>query len=158
VALDWEGTSQDNIGCVQASCSFFLPLPRTSSTTGPSVVGKRSPFSLPPWQSLRRRRSRSAFAQLYWGSKYSDSQSAVNSPEQRRASPISIALYLPLKTASSLRTSEGPIIVDSFIMLTLRNVSSVFTDGLFVCPSHLKLETGALKFVSDLPLLYGVEP
>jgi hypothetical protein len=31
-----------------------------------------------------------------------------------------------------LRTSEGPLIVDSFIMLTLRNLCSTVTDSLFV--------------------------
>jgi hypothetical protein len=46
-------------------------------------------------------------------------------------------------------------------MLTVRNLSSAITDSLFVCPSsssHPMLETGPLKFVSDLPLLCGMEP
>jgi hypothetical protein len=146
---------------VQASCSFFSPLLRTSCTTGPSVEGRHWRFSLPSWQYLQRHSSQSKFAQLAWHSTCSNSQCAArfcHSPEPRHAPPISPAPFLRLKIVSSLRTSEGPITVDSFIILTLHNLSSAVTDSLFVRLSCQMLETGALRITLDLPLFHGVEP
>jgi hypothetical protein len=67
-------------------------------------------------------------------------------------------LYLSLKIVSSLRTSEGLINVDFFIMLTFRNLPSTVTDSLFVRLSCRMPETGVLKIMLDLSLLHGVEP
>jgi hypothetical protein len=138
---------------VQASCLFSSALPLTFCTTGASVEGSPSRLSLPSWQSLRRCSSRSTFAQLFWLSRYSDPQSVASLGD----SPDPMAFSLPLKIVSSLRTSESHRRM-SFIILTWHTLFSAVADSLFVRPSRPMLETVALKFASDLPMLYAVEP